>query len=348
MKSNSDEATQTKEAVLRAETELKHWPAQAAAQLNALIEAHAHQGAYAVFDMDNTSYRYDIAGSLLPYLEMKGVLTRETMDPSLKLLPFKDRPGYRESLNSYYFRLCEFEDLVSYPWVSQIFAGFTLKELKGYVDQVMSYGKPIPITYYDADEVVQGAIHPPQVFTGMTELFNRLRENGIEVWIISAVCEEVVRMIASDPRYGYNVKPQNVIGINTLLKDRATGTLTTSRLQIRAGNYDHARNLDLELTPYLVNPMTWMEGKLGTIHGWIDQWKKPILVAGDTPVSDSFMLQNGVDIDKGGARIWVNRKPKHMSRMKSLWEASARRQQELGLAATADKNWIVVAPEDIL
>jgi len=60
------------------------------------------------------------------------------------------------------------------------------------------------------------------------------------------------------------------------------------------------------------------------------------------------MLQNGVDIDKGGARIWVNRKPKHMSHMKSLWEASARRQQELGLAATADKNWIVVAPEDIL
>jgi len=332
---------------LRAETELKHWPAHAARPLTALIEANAHQGAYAVFDMDNTSYRHDIAGSLLPYLEMRGIVTRETMDPSLKLMSFKDTPGFTESLNSYYFRLGKLDDLVGYPWASQIFAGFTLKELKGYVDEVMAYGKPIPITYYDGDEVVQSTVNPPRVFTGMTELYNRLHENGIEVWVISAVSEEIVRMIASDPRYGYNVKPQNVIGINTLLKDRATGALTTSRLQIRAGEYDPSKNVDLELTPYLMNPMTWMEGKLGTILGWIDQWKKPILVAGDTPISDGFMLQHGVDIDKGGARLWVDRKPKHMAQMKRQWEASARRQQELGLPVTADKNWIVVSPENI-
>jgi len=327
--------------------ELKHWPAPAAAQLSALIEAHAHQGAYAVFDMDNTSYRHDIAGFLLPYLEMKGIVTRETIDPSLKLMPFRDTPGFRESLNSYYFRLGELDDLVGYPWVSQVFAGLTLKELKRHVDEAMAHGGPIPIRYYDGDAVIESTVHPPRVFAGMTELYNRLHDNGVEVWIISAVSEEIVRMIASDPRYGYNVKPQNVIGINTLLKDRATGALTTSRLQIRAGRYDPARNLELELTPFLTNPMTWMEGKLGTILGWIDPWKKPILVAGDTPVSDGFMLQHGVDTDKGGVRLWVNRKPKHMAHMKSLWEASARRQQELGLPVTADKNWIVVLPDDI-
>ncbi len=65
-------------------TELEHWPAPAARQLNALIEANANKGAYAVFDMDNTSYRYDLEESLLPYLEMKGVLTRDRLDPSLK------------------------------------------------------------------------------------------------------------------------------------------------------------------------------------------------------------------------------------------------------------------------
>ncbi len=37
-------------------TELEHWPAPAARQLNALIEANANKGAYAVFDMDNTSF----------------------------------------------------------------------------------------------------------------------------------------------------------------------------------------------------------------------------------------------------------------------------------------------------
>ncbi len=74
-------------------TELEHWPAPAARQLNALIEANANKGAYAVFDMDNTSYRYDLEESLLPYLEMKGVLTRDRLDPSLKLIPFKDQAG---------------------------------------------------------------------------------------------------------------------------------------------------------------------------------------------------------------------------------------------------------------
>ena len=37
--------------------------------------------------------------------------------------------------------------MVCYPWVAQVFSGFTLRELKGYVDELMAYGKPIPATY---------------------------------------------------------------------------------------------------------------------------------------------------------------------------------------------------------
>lgn len=330
-----------------AATELQHWPSAAAAQLNGMIAANANQGAYAVFDMDNTSYQFDIEESLLPYLEMKGVLTRESMDPSLKLIPFKDRPGFKESLNSYYYRLCEIDDLVCYPWVAQIFSGFTLRELKGYVDEVMAYGKPIPLKYYDGDQVVEGSVTPPKPFAGMRELYNRLQENGIEVYVISAASEELVRMIASDPKYGYNVKPQNVIGVNMLLKDRASGALTTSRLQIQKGAYDPANNLDLELTPYLMNPMTWYEGKLATIHGWIDQWRKPVLVAGDTPLSDGYMLFNATDTDKGGLRVWVDRKAKYTQQVKDWQVTAAKRQGELGLPATAEKNWIVVKPDEL-
>ena len=139
-----------------AATELRHWPSEAAAQIDNMIAANANKGAYAVFDMDNTSYQFDIEEALLPYLEMKGVLTRETMDPSLKLIPFKDSDGFKESLNSYYYRLCEIDDLVCYPWVAQIFSGLTLRELKGYVDEVMAYHKPVPISYYDGDKVVHG------------------------------------------------------------------------------------------------------------------------------------------------------------------------------------------------
>ncbi|MEQ6292111.1 haloacid dehalogenase-like hydrolase [Vogesella sp. GCM10023246] len=328
-------------------TELAHWPADAASRLNGLISKHANKGEYAVFDMDNTSYRYDLEESLLPYLEMKGVLTRDKLDPSLKLLPFKDGPGFRESLNSYYYRLCEVDDLVCYPWVAQVFSGFTLKELKGYVDELMAYDKPIPIKYYNGEQVVEGTVNRPRIYTGMQELYNKLQENGIEVYVMTAASEELVRMVASDPKYGYNVKPQNVIGVNLLLKDRASGALTTSRLQIKKGKYDAAANLGLELTPFLMNPMTWYEGKLGSIVGWIDQWRKPVLVAGDTPISDGYMLLNSTDIDKGGMRVWVNRKAKYMPAMQSWWEKSAQQQKALGQAVTADKNWLVVKPEEI-
>lgn len=328
-------------------TELTHWPEPAAKQLDALVKANANKGNYAVFDMDNTSYRYDLEESLLPFMEMKGVLTREKLDPSLKLIPFKDVNGHKESLNSYYYRLCEIDDMVCYPWVAQVFSGFTLKELKGYVDELMAYGKPVPSTYYEGDTVKAIEINPPKVFSGQRELMNLLMENGIEVYVMTAAHEELVRMVAADPKYGYNVKPQNVIGVSTLLKDRATGAVTTARKQITAGKYDEKANLGLELTPYLWTPATWMSGKQAAILTYIDEWKKPILVAGDTPSSDGYMLFHSTDVDKGGIHLWINRKAKYMDQINGMIAKHAAAQAKLGQPVTADKNWIVVVPEDI-
>jgi phosphoserine phosphatase len=327
--------------------DLKHWPAEAAAQLTTLVEANANKGAYAVFDMDNTMYRYDLEESLLPFLEMKGVLTREKLDPSLKLIPFKDVNGNKESLNSYYYRLCEIDDQVCYPWVAQVFSGFTLTELKGFVDQLMASGQPIPSTYYEGDTVKAIEISPPKPYTGQQELANYLMKNGIEVYVISAASEELVRMVASDPKYGYNVKPENVIGVSMLLKNRATGALTTARQMIAKKEYNQAATMEWELTPYLWAPLTWFSGKHAAILSYIDEWKKPILVAGDTPVSDGPMLFQATDVEKGGLRVWVNRKDKYMTQLQGMQTANAAKQKELGLPITADRNWIVVKPQDI-
>jgi phosphoserine phosphatase len=328
-------------------TELKHWPEPAAKQLASMIEANANKGNFAVFDMDNTSYRYDLEESLLPFLENQGVLTREKLDPSLKLIPFKDTAEHQESLFSYYYRLCEIDDMVCYPWVAQVFSGFTLAELKGYVDALMASGKPVPSTYFDGDVVKNIEVQPPQVFAGQVELFNKLMENGIEVYVMTAASEELVRMVAADPQYGYNVKPQNVIGVTTLLKNRQSGELTTARKQIAAGHYDPQANMALELTPYLWTPATWMAGKQAAILTYIDPWKKPVLVAGDTPSSDGYMLFHGVDVAKGGVHLWVNRKAKYMDQLNGMIQKNAAAQAKEGLPVTADKNWVVVKPEDI-
>lgn len=81
-----------------AAAQLQHWPAEAANALTTMIKKNANQSNFAVFDMDNTSYRYDIEESLLPFLENRGILTRNNLDPSLKLIDFKDTANYTESL----------------------------------------------------------------------------------------------------------------------------------------------------------------------------------------------------------------------------------------------------------
>jgi hypothetical protein len=231
--------------------------------------------------------------------------------------------------------------------VAQVFSGFTLTELKGYVDELMASGKPVPSTYYEGDVVKTIDVQPPKVFTGQAELYNKLMENGIEVYVMTAASEELVRMVASDPKYGYNVKPQNVIGVSLLLKDTKTGVLTTARKQITAGNYDAKANMGLQVTPYLWTPATWMAGKQAAILTYIDEWKKPVLVGGDTPSSDGYMLFHSVDVAKGGIHLWVNRKDKYMAQITAMQAKHAAAQAKEGLAVTADKNWVVVKPEEI-
>lgn len=332
---------------LKRATNLKHWPAAAAAALDAMIAQNANKGNYACFDMDNTSYRYDLEESLLPYLENRGILSRDNLDPSLKLIEFKDTEEYRETLFSYYYRLCEIDDKVCYPWVAQIFSGFTLGELKVYVDELLGYGQPINATYYDGDEVVSTQVNPPRIYTGQVELYNELMDNGIAVYVLTAASEELVRMVASDPRYGYNVPPENVIGVSMLLNNTATGELTVARKQVEDGTYDEQENLGLTMTPYLWSPLTWYGGKWAAILEYIDQWKRPVLVGGDTPVSDGYMLFHGVDTRKGGIHLWVNRRDSYLEQINEMIGNNTAAQIAEGIEVTADKNWVIVKPGDI-
>lgn len=328
--------------------QLRHWPAEQAKALGTMIVKNANQSNYAVFDMDNTSYRYDLTESLLPFLENRGILTRKNLDPTLKLIDFKDTANCTETLYSYYIRLCEVDDLVCYPWIAQSFSGLTLRSLKGYVDELMALNSTIPVKYWDGDEVVSSTVNSPQVFRGQAELYNALMDNGIRVYVISAAHEELVRMVASDPKYGYNVPPQNVIGVTTMLKNVSSGALTNARKQIIEGTYDQEANLDLEVGPYLWTPATWFSGKWAAILTYIDQWKRPVLAAGDTPGSDSYMLFHGVDVGKGGIHLWINRRDAYYQRILNEQAVNAKAQRENGREVTADKNWVVVKPGDIL
>ena len=326
---------------------LQYWPAEAAAKLGALIAANAHKGAYAVFDADNTTYHHDLVGALLPFMEQRGVLTRDTMHPSLKIIPFKDSATQRETLHSYYFRLGEIDDQIGYPWASQIFAGFTLRELKGHLDDLLASGRPIAAQVSVGEHFETIQVEPPRLQRGQQELYAALMHHGIEVFVVSAAAEELVRMVLCDPKYGYHVKPQNVVGVSLLLRNRSSGQVTTARKLITEDRYVPEQLLDLELTHTLWAPMPWYEGKQAAIHTYIHPWKKPMLVAGDTPDSDGPMFFRAPDVDQGAMRIFVSRKPTYHDKIHALQAHHAAAQQEHGYPVTADRNWIIVTPDEI-
>ncbi len=61
------------------------------------------------------------------------------------------------------------------------------------------------------------------------------------------------------------------------------------------------------------------------------QWKKPVLVGGDTPTSDGYMLFHSVDVAKGGIHLWVNRKDKYMTQIQGMMAKNAAAQAKEGL-----------------
>lgn len=326
---------------------LTHWPPEVAAKLEALITAHANKGEYVVFDADNTIWYRDLEESLLPYLENKGLLTRRTLDPSLKLIPFHEE----DTLVSYAYKLYDIDHKVGYPWIGQVFAGFTLAELKQHVDALFALkGKKIPCKYWDDGKLVDFAVETPRIYPGQRELINALQENGIEVFVMTAALEELVRMVVSDPKYGIGVKPENVIGVSCLLKNRKTGAVTTARRQIQQGHfldstYTQAEHSAMELTPYIWSPNTMYVGKLAAIKDYIHPLKRPILVSGDSP-NDHWMLFYA-DADKGGLKLWINRKEKYWEKTKKARTLRAKEETALGMEKTADRNWLMVRPKDI-
>lgn len=60
------------------------------------------------------------------------------------------------------------------------------------------------------------------------------------------------------------------------------------------------------------------------------------------------MLFHGVDVAKGGIHLWINKSEANMAEMNSMIINNTAAQVAEGLPVTADKNWVIVTPEEIL
>lgn len=60
------------------------------------------------------------------------------------------------------------------------------------------------------------------------------------------------------------------------------------------------------------------------------------------------MLFHGVDVAKGGIHLWINKSESNMAELNSMIDKNTAAQVAEGLPVTADKNWVMVTPQEIL
>lgn len=188
-----------------------------------------------------------------------------------------------------------FDASVGYPWVTYLFTGMTSTEVQALAteshDYWLAYGTFEKETW-ESPQSLPGKAGAVSISykTGlafpeeMKDLYNTLMENGIDVYVCSASFYDVVYAAVTNPKYGYNVKSENVYAMR----------LKTDEQGRYINEYDDN---------YF---QTQGKGKAHTINAFIRGMYKnrgPILVAGDS-AGDFNMITEYPDMQLG---LIVNR-----------------------------------------
>ena len=319
--------------------ELTLWSKAHRQQIHQAIEgATGNPHPFAVFDADNTVWKYDLIEALLAWMGNTNQIQLHKLPAELIPVPLRDD----ETLISYYDFLCDIDHSLAYLFASQVFAGFTLGELRTATKTMMAQTENILVPMRGGQ---QRTVPIPQIFPAQVELIHALQAHGVEVWIVSASLEEVVRMVASDPVFGINLPPEKIIGVNLMLQ-KASGDVTVGAIERQTGYtglkyYLSPDRMNWVLGAFPFAPLTWYAGKLAAIQEWIDPTQRPILVAGDSP--NDFYMQFYCDVESDGIRLRIHRKESHKER---LHQEISRRQN-----GTANGNpalgWLEVTATDL-
>ena len=170
---------------------------------------------------------------------------------------------------------------IAYPWVLYLFNGMTKEEVQKLAKEANDYGIGDKLGKYtiessdkllgEAGKIVYEYKSGLRTQPEIANLFHELQKNGIEVYIVSASLEDIVKVFASDKSYGYNLKPENVYGM---------------RLEM---------NKDKYLSQYKKGyPQTQTKGKVETINKFLKPkhgGKDPILVAGDSGGDENMLTE---------------------------------------------------------
>jgi phosphorylcholine phosphatase len=194
---------------------LSSWSEKIRDQFEKLATAYSFENNYAVFDADGTLWSNDLNEALLAQLESEKIVSAGRYNEAMFPLPIMAG----ESLVSYYLRLCDADISLGYFWLCQAFAGFSTGELKEQIDDLFIKKGTIPYIALQSDgSMLEKQIERPSIFTWQQELRAFLFDKGINVFVVTASQEELVRMVVADPKYGLDIPSSSVIGARLALR----------------------------------------------------------------------------------------------------------------------------------
>lgn len=152
------------------------------------------------------------------YSGMKGSAPLDEVKKSEQFIDFKAKLYYLyEAINDTY------GPNVGYPWVLYLFAGMSVKQVTGLAEASndLNLGDSIRKVKYTSSAALPsqaGVVsishtHGLRLTPEIASTMNTLKATGFDIYVSTASLEDVVRVFATLPKYGYNVLPENVLGL---------------------------------------------------------------------------------------------------------------------------------------
>lgn len=308
-----------------------NWNNGAYTKLNKLIKDNSFKNKKVVFDFDNTTVSRDIGEATFAYIIKNNLIAKDeklkVISPSFMLNNKEVSIDSVIDLTDYYEKIItstEHKDdespyIFSYGWMVQAMQGMT-------VDQVMNasksaYNNNIAINDRKNDkeskiEVTEGktSYRVPFFHDETVDLIGNLILNGYDIYFVSGSNIWTIRYMTTielpkllKKRFGKDlkIKPENVMGVNTLIKDKRNGKLYKDFFLVKENKKyaisDPEETKNYEITNQLVSPLSGFDGKTSHIMTYICKPNEKLFLALGDSTGDFSMLKYAEN------RVWFSR-----------------------------------------
>lgn len=308
-----------------------NWNPEARKKINKLIKDNAFKHKKVIFDFDNTTVSRDIGEATFAYLVKNNIVKKDeklkiispsfvldnkeiSLDSSIDLTDY-----YEKIVNSTNHENDQSPYIISYGWIVQAMQGLNVLDVINATKNAFNENKAISDRKNNIEskiDVTSGktSYRVPFFHDETIDLIGNLILNDYDIYFISGsnawtirymTTKELPKLLKEKFKKDLKIKPENVIGVNTLIKDKRNGKLYKDYFLVKENkkyaNLEPDELKNYEITNQLVSPLSGFDGKTANIISYVCKDNtKPFLILGDSS-GDFAMLKTAEN------KIWFSR-----------------------------------------